>query len=62
MSLISTFISTQLIKAIENEFLNHSPEIQAAIINEIQHFISQVSDWATKKLSSTSTPSGEQLK
>lgn len=55
MSLLSTFISTQLIKAVENEFINHSPEIQATIISEIQNFLAEGAAWVESKLSKPST-------
>ncbi len=50
MSLLSTFISTQLINAIEHEFINHSPEIQAVIINEIQNFLAEGNSWLESKI------------
>jgi hypothetical protein len=60
MSLLSSFISNQLIKAIENEFVNHSPEIQATIISEIQAFLAEGAAWVESKISGKSeTSTGE---
>lgn len=50
MSLLSTFISTQLIKALEHEFVNHEPEMQALILNEVQAFVSEAVAWVQSKM------------
>lgn len=50
MSLLSTFISTQLIKALEHEFVNHAPEIQQVIIQELQDFLAQGAAWIENKV------------
>ena len=54
MSLLSTFISTQLLKAIEHEFVNHEPEMQAVILNEVQAFVAEATAWIGNKLDSAS--------
>jgi hypothetical protein len=59
MSLLSAFISTQLMKAIENEFVNHSPEIQSIIISEIQNLIAEGTAWIDSKLNSNETKIGD---
>jgi hypothetical protein len=59
MSLLSSFISTQLIKALENEFINHSPEIQATIISEIQAFLAEGAAWVESKLGNPKLFKGE---
>ncbi len=53
MSLLSSFISKQLVNALENEFINHSPEIQATIISEIQEFLAEAAAWVESKLGGT---------
>lgn len=55
MSLLSTFINAQLIKAIEAEFLNNSEEIQSAIVSEVQAFVSEATAWLESKI--TTKPS-----
>jgi hypothetical protein len=50
MSLLSTFISTQLIKAIEHEFMNHSQDIQKVIIEEVKNFLMEATQWVESKL------------
>ncbi len=59
MSILSKFISTQLISAIENEFIHHAPEIQAVIISEIKHFLAEGYAWVEKKLATSPQLIGE---
>jgi hypothetical protein len=59
MNVLATFISTQLIKAIESEFINHSPEIQAAIIHQIQNFLIEGTIWVENKLAISKKSTGE---
>lgn len=54
MSLLSTFISTQLLKAIEHEFVNHEPEMQAVILNEVQAFVAEAAAWIDNKINPAS--------
>ena len=54
MSLLSSFISTQLLKAIEHEFVNHEPEMQTVILNEVQAFVADAAAWINSKLDSAS--------
>lgn len=50
MSLLSSFIQNQLIKAIEAEFINHSADMQAIIVNEVKSFIEQGAAWVESKI------------
>jgi hypothetical protein len=50
MSLLSNFISNQLIKAIEHEFINHSADIQDTIIKEMENFLSLGAEWVKNKI------------
>jgi len=51
MSLLSSFIQNHLIKAIEAEFVTHAPEIQQAIVGEVQAFANEALQWVESKLS-----------
>lgn len=50
MSLLSTFIQSQLLKAIENEFIEHAPDIQQAIIAEVEAFANDALEWVKSKI------------
>ena len=50
MSLISSFISNQLIKALENEFLNHAPDMQDFFIKEVEALGASVMGWVQEKV------------
>ena len=51
MSLLSTFIQNNVLKALEAEFLAHAPEMQAVLVDEVSAFANQVLAWAEGKLS-----------
>lgn len=57
MSLLSSFVTNQLLKALESEFISHEPDIQNAFANEVQVFASTIMNWANNKLTTSSTPS-----
>lgn len=50
MSLLSTFLSNQLIPALETALIAHEPDVQAAILGEIQDFSSQLVGWLEGKI------------
>lgn len=50
MSLLSSFIQKNLIKAIEAEFIAHAPEIQEIILLEIESFGNLALSWVHSKL------------
>ncbi len=60
MSLLSSFIRDHLIKAVENEFIAHVPDIQAVIIGEVKAFADEALEWVNEKLSKDESPQGEQ--
>lgn len=49
MSLISSFIQNQLLKALEAEFAAHSGDIQTAFVAEIEAFANDIMDWVKSK-------------
>ena len=50
MSLLSSFITNQLIKSIEDQFVAHEPEIQDAFVNEVAVAVNHVVSWVNDKL------------
>lgn len=50
MSVLSTFIVNNLIKAFESELVNMTPELKDLSLREIKDLGSQVVAWAEKKL------------
>lgn len=54
MSLLSSFLSSHLIPALETALIEHEPDVQAAILGEIEAFSSQIGSWLTSKLSHAS--------
>jgi hypothetical protein len=50
MSLLSSFLSTHLIPALESAFIAHEPEAQAALLAELSSLADQVSAWLESKL------------
>jgi hypothetical protein len=51
MSLISTFISNNILNILENAFIAHEPEMQSALLSEVQTFSSQLVTWIESKIS-----------
>lgn len=50
MSLLSSFIASHLIPALESAFIAHEPEAQAALLSEVKALADQVGEWLGKKL------------
>lgn len=53
MSLLSSFITNQLIKSLESEFIAHEPELKDAFVNEVSVAVADVVAWVNSKLSSS---------
>lgn len=51
MSLLSSFIRNQLLKAVEQEFHEHEPHIKELIIKEVGDFASECVAWVESKVS-----------
>lgn len=56
MSLLSSFIQNQLLKALEAEFALHAPEVQAVIVTEVTNFANQALQWVEAKLNDIQQP------
>lgn len=57
MSLLSNFISTNLLNELEAAFIAHEPDLQLALLNEVQVFSAQLVQWIEKKITvNKSTP------
>jgi hypothetical protein len=50
MSLLSSFIASHLIPALESAFIAHEPEAQAALLAEVKALSEQVGAWIDSKL------------
>ncbi len=50
MSFVSTFVESHLIPIMEEQLVNHEPEIQAELLKELQAMSALISDWVLKKL------------
>lgn len=50
MSLLSSFLASHLIPALESALIAHEPEAQAAILAEVKVLADQVGEWLGKKL------------
>ena len=50
MSLLSSFLASHLIPALETALVAHEPDAQAAIISELEEFASAVSGWIATKV------------
>lgn len=58
MSLLSSFITNQLIKSLEAEFIAHEPQMQEAFINELGVVVNKVVQWLNDKVDQKSKQSG----
>lgn len=50
MSILSSFIQNQLLRALEAEFIMHAPDVQNFIVKELSAFATQLMAWAERKL------------
>jgi len=50
MSLLSGFLTNQLLKALQDEFLKHEPEIQDKILEEINFLGEKCLEWVDEKM------------
>lgn len=53
MSLLSTFLISHFIPALESAFVSHEPEMQAALLKEVEAFGGQLGVWITSKMEAT---------
>jgi hypothetical protein len=50
MSLLSSFLSTHLIPALEQALIAHEPDVQDAILGEIESLVNAVGIWLESKV------------
>lgn len=50
MSLLSSFITNQLLKSLEAQFVAHEPDLQEAFVNEVSDAVHTVVTWVNEKL------------
>lgn len=60
MSLLSSFIMNNIVKALEEQFLSHVPELQQAFLNEVSALVKVVSDWVESKMNVQGGASNEE--
>lgn len=51
MSLLSSFITNQLLKVLESEFQEHEAELQDAFVDEVAAALNDVVEWVNSKIS-----------
>lgn len=49
MSLLSSFLVSHIVPALESALIAHAPEMQDALLKEIEAFTKQVGDWISSK-------------
>jgi hypothetical protein len=49
MSLLSSFVANHLVASLEEEFVKHAPELQAAFLAEVEAFSADVIKWLKSK-------------
>lgn len=50
MSLLSTFVATHLITALEHSLVQYEPQAQQAILNDLKVFGDELASWLATKL------------
>jgi hypothetical protein len=50
MSLLSSFLESHLVPALEEVYLANEPAVQAALVGEIEAFAAQLGVWVNGKL------------
>jgi hypothetical protein len=50
MSLLSSFLISHFIPALESAFVAHEPELQAALLQEVEAFGGQLGVWIASKM------------
>jgi hypothetical protein len=56
MSLLSSFIQNQLLKAIEAEFVAHEADMQDVIVGEVEAFAGKAMEWVNEKIQGKEQP------
>jgi hypothetical protein len=55
MSLLTSFITNQLIKTLESQFAAHEPQMQMAFVAEVAAALNDVMSWVNAKVQTTTT-------
>lgn len=50
MSMLSSFVQNQLLKALEDAFISHEDDIKDLLIKEVEAFAQAALSWVEKKL------------
>lgn len=59
MSLLSSFLSSHLVPALEAAFQAHEPDMQAALISEVASLSSAIGTWVESKTGTSGIASSE---
>ena len=57
MSLLSTFLKTNLVPVLESTLASYEPSAQAVILAELQALTQQIVGWVASKTTSSQAPS-----
>jgi hypothetical protein len=58
MSLLSSFITDHVIKALEAQFVAHEPEMAEAFVNEVSAAVNAVVNWVNEKVAAKQNAGG----
>jgi len=53
MSLLSSFLTKNLLSALESEFMAHEPELQQQLLSEVKIFADEVGNWINEKINAS---------
>ena len=56
MSLVTSFLLKHLVPALEAAFVAHEPEMQAALLSEVETFSSDLLSWYKSKIAPVDLP------
>lgn len=50
MSLLSRFVRKKLLSMIEDEYLEHAPEVREKLVSDMKDFAGECLEWTDKKI------------
>lgn len=57
MSILSSFLISHLVPALESAFAAHEPEVQAALLKEVETLTVKIGEWMASKVSTPAVSS-----
>lgn len=58
MSLLSSFVTNQLIKSLEAQFVSHEGDLKDAFVNEVAEAVNTVVSWVNDKIAAKQNAGG----